>query len=80
MLCSLCHHGTTDPLWVCSCAEGHCRHIHVCNVCGLRRRTLTEEGHPDGRPEDRAAWMTKRVPIYPKASKPAPTPRPKGKR
>ncbi len=46
MLCTMCMHGTTDT-WRCCCGESHCRHIAICNDCGMGRRAAREESDID---------------------------------
>lgn len=57
-LCSLCLHGVNcKDLWICPCGAGNCSHIHECPCCHTLRRTLTAEGHPNGRPDDRRQYL-----------------------
>jgi hypothetical protein len=40
MLCTMCMHGiNVKRMWYCKCGARHCPHMHMCDQCGLTRRS-----------------------------------------
>lgn len=83
MLCTLCHFGANvADLWVCGCAETHCRHIHECPECGFQLSQIDKldrvPGEPAGWPEDIKAWRAKMTLVTSAGSKKKPKKAKKG--